>query len=226
MIVYYCGSAAPERAEEAVRAAFPPLLAPRSAPEARCRVVAAPAGPVRERTDRLDVSQGKLALGFRTGGVDVHHPLYPALLVCNALYGGTASSRLFMNVREKLSLCYFASSMVDKLKGLMVVSSGVEFENFQVAREEILAQLRQLQAGEFTREELEAGRRALVSSMRTLLDSQGRMEDYWLTGAVAGVEEDPEGLITRLEAVEAEQVTDATRHLELDTVYYLTGKEG
>lgn len=225
VVFYYGGSASTERVEQAVRAAFGPLLTPRAGGKTECLVVPRPQGEVRTHTDRLDVGQGQLVLGFRTGGIDVRSGEFPALSICNAIYGGTANSKLFLNVREKLSLCYFVDSLIDKLKGLMVVSSGVEFGNFRVAEEEILSQLRQVREGSFTDEELEAARRVLVSSGRAMLDSQGRMEDYWFTQAVAGLYESPEELIARLENVDREQVVAAAEKLELDTVYHLARKE-
>ncbi|MFQ9472743.1 MAG: insulinase family protein [Oscillospiraceae bacterium] len=85
--------------------------------------------------------RGKLALGFRTGGLTCWEEEYPALVMCNAIFGGTPLSKLFLNVREKLSLCYYASSMLEKMKGLVLVSSGIEFDKYQQARDEILAQL-------------------------------------------------------------------------------------
>lgn len=221
---YYAGSAEQEQVEKTLREAFEPLMSARQT-EVSCEVVAQPKGEVRSYTDHLDVAQGKLALGLRTGGITVDSPEYPALLVMNAMYGGTASSKLFMNVRERLSLCYFASSMVDKLKGLMVVSSGVEFSNFEIARKEILAQLEAMQRGEFTEEELHVGRTAVVSSLRTMLDSHGRTEDFWFTQSIAGRQETPEELMKKVEAVTGQQVQDVAGKLQLDTVYYLAGKE-
>lgn len=226
VVFYYGGSASAERVERAVRAAFGPLLSPRARGKTECLVVPRPRGEVRAHTDRLDVGQGQLVLGFRTGGIDMQSGEFPALSICNAIYGGTANSKLFLNVREKLSLCYFVDSLLDKLKGLMVVSSGVEFGNFRVAEEEILSQLRQVREGRFSDEELEAAKRVMVSSGRALLDSQGRMEDYWFTQAVAGLYESPEELIARLENVDREQVVAAAGKLALDTVYHLAGKEG
>ena len=121
---YYGGSAPLERVEDVVRRCFAPLLTGRTAP-VDCQVVPEPQGPVRTVVDAMDVTQGKLAMGFRTGGITMGSGEFPALLVCNTLYGGSANSKLFVNVREKMSLCYYASSMLDKIKGLMLVSSGV-----------------------------------------------------------------------------------------------------
>jgi predicted Zn-dependent peptidase len=225
VVFYYGGSASLERVEAAVRESFAPLLTDRRM-ELPCVVKGGPEGAVREITDRMDVTQGKLALGFRTGGIVSGHPDYPALLVCNAMYGGTTNSKLFLNVREKLSLCYFASSMMDKLKGLMVVSSGVEFSKFQVAKDEILAQLEAVRRGDFSGEELAAAKQALTGSLRACLDSQGRLEDYWTGQALSGGKmEGPEKLIRPIEGVTAEDVRRAARAIELDTVYYLTGRE-
>lgn len=223
---YYGGSARPERVEDTVRRAFAPLISGRRAP-VECAVPADPQGPVRTVTDELDVTQGKLAMGFRTGGVTMDSPDYPALLVCNALYGGSANSRLFLHVREKLSLCYYASSLIDKLKGLLVVSSGVEFGDFDRAQEAILAQLDELRAGRFTDDERNAAIRTVVNSLRGRLDSQGQMEDDCVTRLVYGVQPDDGGaLIQSVERVTAEDIARAAQRIQLDTVYRLTGKEG
>ena len=220
---YYGGSAHPDRVEETVRRAFAPLMAGRTAP-VECRVVAQPGHPVRTVTEEMDVTQGKLAMGFRTGGVTMDSPDYPALLVCNALYGGSANSRLFLNVREKLSLCYYASSMLDKIKGLMVVSSGVEFADFDRAQEAILAQLEEIREGRFTEAELNAAVRTVVNSLRGRLDSQGQLEDDQLTRLLFHSDREGEDLIRAVEQVTAEQAAQAARRIRLDTVYRLTGK--
>lgn len=223
---YYGGSAQPERVEETVRRAFAPLIRGRNAPVA-CAVPREPSGPVRTVTDEMDVTQGKLAMGFRTGGVTMDSPDYPALLVCNALYGGSANSRLFLNVREKLSLCYYASSLIDKLKGLLVVSSGVEFGDFDRAQEAILVQLDELRAGRFTDEERNAAIRTVVNGLRGRLDSQGQMEDDCVTKLICGVRpDDGAELIRSVERVTAEDIAQAAQRIRLDTVYRLTGKEG
>ena len=222
---YYGGSAHPDRVEETVRRAFAPLMAGRTA-AVECQVPEQPKGAVRTVTEKMDVTQGKLALGFRTGGVTMDSPNYPALLVCNALYGGSVNSRLFLNVREKMSLCYYASSMIDKLKGLMVVSSGVEFADFDRAQVAILAQLDEIREGRFTKDELAAATRSVVNSLRSRLDSQGQMEDDCVTRLICGAKPDEgQTLIRAVEQVTAEQVAQMAGRIKLDTIYRLTGKE-
>lgn len=226
--LYYCGSADGDRVECAFRRALESMErgGAEEITDLSCDVRARRIGrEPREFEETLDVTQGKLTLGFRTGGISVWEDDYPALMLLNAVYGGTTTSKLFLNVREKRSLCYYASSQLEKFKGLLLVSSGVEFDKRQEALDEILAQLECCRQGEIDARELEGARRSVVSSLNTLLDSQSRLEDYWLGQAVAGLEEGPEDLCARLEQVTAEQVAAAAGRLELDGIYFLKGKE-
>ncbi len=222
--VYYCGSAEMEQVEDVLKRALTSL--PR---EGRYEVpeteIVPSAQMPRQVEESLDVAQGKLTMGFRTGGITAACPEYPALLLCNALFGGTTTSKLFLNVREKLSLCYYASSMVHKYKGLMVVSSGVEFANRKRAEDEIMAQLDACRKGEFEPWEVNGARRYTVSALLTVLDSQGRQEDWWLGQAAAGLSQGPEELARALEEVSVEQAVAAAQKLSLDTVYFLKGME-
>ena len=223
--VYYCGSAQPDRVAEALRAALEglPVNEDRIDPACDVRVSAGPEPIVVE--EAMDVSQGKLALGFRTGGLTCWEEDFPALYLATAVFGGTTLSKLFMNVREKLSLCYYASATLERMKGLVLVSSGIEFGKYQTAKDEILAQLEAVRRGEIEDWELEGSRRTLIGMCHATLDDQGRQEEFWLGQAAAGLEYGPEELAASLERVTREEVAQAARCLELDTVYFLKGKE-
>ena len=224
--VYFCGSADPDRVAGALRSALSalPVNEDRVDPACDVRVTAGPEPIVVE--EAMDVSQGKLALGFRTGGLTCWEEDYPALTMCNAIFGGTTLSKLFMNVREKLSLCYYASSMMEKMKGLVLVSSGIEFDKYQTAKDEILAQLKAIQDGQIETWELEGVRRTLIGGYLSTLDDQGRQEEFWLGQAAAGLDTTIEELAAQFETVTREQVAAAARQLVLDTIYFLKGKEG
>ena len=223
--VYYSGSADPDRVREIMERVFStlPVSQEREEPECEVRIHAEQEPNVIEEV--MDVNQGKLAMGWRTGGITVWEEECPALVLCSAVFGGTSMSKLFMNVRERLSLCYYASSALEKQKGLMIVSSGIEFQNYETAKREILAQLEDVKAGKITDDELEGARRILINQYRSIEDEQGRMEEYWLGQAAAGTEDDPGTLAARLETVTGEQIAQVARKLELDTVYFLKGKE-
>ena len=223
--LYYCGSAQPERVEAALKAALAdlPVNENRIVPE--CEVCLHAEAEPKIVEEAMDVSQGKLAMGFRTGGQTCWEEDFPALVMCNAVFGGTTLSKLFMNVREKLSLCYYASSTLEKMKGLVMVSSGIEFDKYQQARDEILAQLEKVRSGDIEDWELEGARRTLIGGYQATLDEQGRQEEFWLGQAVAGLDTTIEELADRFETVTREQVAQAAQKLELDTIYFLKGKE-
>lgn len=223
--VYYCGSARPDRVEAALRSALSrlPVSQARLMPDCDVRLTAGKEPQVVE--EAMDVTQGKLAMGFRTGGLTCWEEEYPALVMCNAIFGGTTLSKLFLNVREKLSLCYYASSMLEKMKGLVLVSSGIEFDKYDQAREEILTQLENICQGKVEDWELEGARRTLVSGHLATLDDQMRQEEFWLGQAAAGLDTTIEELAAQFETVTREQVAQAAQKLELDTIYFLKGKE-
>ena len=224
--LYYCGSADPARVEAAFRAAFAGLPNGERRPVPQTQVVNSPAGPVRRFQDAMDVGQGKLILGFRTGGSFRSQKSIARGLLFNAIYGGTTTSKLFLHVREKLSLCYFANSSLAQNKGILQVYSGVEFANFQKAEEEILAQLAACQKGEISQEEWEAARRSVMGSLRTTLDAQGRLEEYWLNRFVSGTDFPPEALAEEVDRVTLDQVVETAQKIQLDSIYTLRGKEG
>ena len=134
--------------------------------------------------------------------------------------------KLFLNVREKLSLCYYASSAYYRRKGLLTVSSGIEFANYQRAVDEIFAQLEALRRGEWEEWELAGARSALLNSLRMMEDSAGAMEDFHMQQAVAGEEESLQALASAIEEVTPERVMAAAGQVRADTIYFLKGKEG
>ena len=217
--LFYCGSAPITRVEDALLEAFAAL--PRGAardPQPPCRVDA-PAQP-RVIREAMDVTQGKLSMGFRCGTDDV-----PAMLLANLLFGGTSNSKLFMNVREKLSLCYYASSSYARSKGIMTVSSGVEQKDYDRAVEEITRQLTAVQNGDWEDWEQQGALQAMLSSLTSLPDSQSALENYYLGQIATDCDETPEQLARALREVTKERIMAAAQSARLDTVYFLHGKE-
>ena len=223
--LYYCGSADIDRVEAAFRSALAGLPEGDRRAIPATRLVEAPAGEVRRASESMDVTQGKLVLGFRAGRRYRTLEEVARATLFNAVFGGSTNSKLFLNVREKLSLCYFASASLAMTKGVMLVYSGVEFANFQRAEEEILAQLRACREGNITPEELEAARLSAVSSFRAALDAQGRLEEYWLNRFFSGTDFPPEELAEAISRVTLEEVVEVAKAIRLDTIFTLTGKE-
>lgn len=223
--LYYCGSAPAKRVEMAWREALMGMPRGTERYELITDTRRLGRGEVREFRETMDVQQGKLELGFQLG-FGISDPLYPAMLVANAMFGGTSHSRLFLHVREKRSLCYYASSSLAAVKGLMLVACGVEPDKFDQAKEEILTQLEEIRNGGFTADEFEMAKRSVVNSLRSALDDQGRMCARWLTDCAAGEPFDIPQLIRQVEDVTAGQAAAAAMELQLDSVYYLSGTNG
>ncbi len=173
--------------------------------------------------ERLDVTQGRLVLGFRLGEC-MEEPDIAALNVFNCVYGSGSTSKLFMNVREKLSLCYYASSFCYIHKGIMLVQSGIDFDRFDEAKAEILSQLEAMKRGEISDDELLSARRAVASDLRSLMDSQGELEGFWLAQALDGLDYGPMELAELVESVSKQDVIDIANSVELDLVYFLRGR--
>ena len=219
MELFYCGSARQERVQGALCRAFAALPRGVVAEGEPIRRVAAPQEP-RYLTEEMDVTQGKLSMGWRCGTDDI-----PAMIMANLIFGGTSNAKLFLNVREKLSLCYYASSSYARSKGIMTVSSGIETGNFQQAHDEILHQLELVKQGQWEEWELQGALATMCSSLTSLSDSQGALENYYLGQTATGAEDTPEDLMAALCQVTPERIQKAAQSCRLDTVFFLKGKE-
>ena len=217
--LFYCGSAELRRVEQALLEAFSAL--PRQELTARADTMPhVAAQETRYVTEQMDVTQGKLSMGFSVAAKDD-----PAMLLFNMIYGGSATSKLFLNVREKESLCYYASSMFHRQKKLLTVASGIEAANYQRAYDGILGQLEAARRGEIEDWEIEGARSAVRHAFRAIGDSMWQQEDFYLGQAATGSTETVESLSAAVEAVTRERMIAAAEGIALDTVYFLHGME-
>lgn len=178
-------------------------------------------GDVREYEENYPVEQAKLSMGFCfDSSVD---PVAQRLFLI--LYGGSPSSLLFMNVREKLSLCYYCTAMAEPHKNMMIVYSGVMPEKIKAAKAEILAQLESIQQGRFTREDLAAAKKAYINNLRSMADSMGQMEDYAISQMLLGRDMDIESVLSRIEQLSENDVQAVAKTVKLVSVYVLKGGE-
>ena len=181
--IFYMGARSAGQVREDFRAALRVLPRGRAVCVSTQVVPAAP--QVREQTQ--EVMQGKLALGFRTG-CTAADPEYPALLVMCTVFGGGPTSKLFTKVREEMSLCYYAGASLEKYKGVMLVSSGIETKNFETAKNEILNQLELCRQGAISEYEFDSAKRYILSELKSAADSPGRLDDFYIGNAAAGLD--------------------------------------
>lgn len=172
--------------------------------------------------EKLNVAQGKLCVGFLTD-TSYYDDDYFSLVVANAIYGGGAQSKLFNNVREKLSLAYYAGSVLGVDKGYLMVNAGIEFENFDKAYNEILVQLDEMKKGNITDEEFEASKGFIINSYTGTNDDQSSLISFYLSQRIRGVERDIDYCIEQIQKVTKDDVIKVIEKVHIDTVYFLEG---
>ena len=221
--IFYCGRAEEKRVESLLRDALSTL--PRGEIDydigTDVRLNALAQTP-REYTEQMNVTQAKLVIGWRLGEA-MDDPNPAALRLFASLFGGSTASKLFVNVREKLSLCYFASAVADVHKGVLLAYAGTEADNVGRAKEEIFAQLAAIANGEITDEELSAARADVKSALKSALDVQGALEGFYLSAALDGADYSPEELSALVDDVTREELIAIARGCECDMIYTLTG---
>lgn len=175
-----------------------------------------------DRTETMEIAQGKLAMGFVTP-ITLRDPRLAAMQVCNTILGAGMTSKLFMNIREKQSLCYDIGSGYHSSKGILFVSAGIDCHKKDHVKQEILNQLESMRQGDITQEELTAAKQGLISGLRGSHDSPGAIEGYYATGAVSGLSWTPEKYMEEISKVTARDVQEAAQTLALHSVYFLKG---
>ncbi len=150
--IMYIGDSAPDKATEVFRSAFAHI--DRAPVSTQTEVIRA-AGEPKHITEELNVAQAKLVMGLRAGTALPDKEIYATMLMC-AILGGTANSKLFCNVREKQSLCYYCGARYDKMKGIVFIDSGVEGENVEKLEAGVLREIEDMKNGVITDFEIEA----------------------------------------------------------------------
>lgn len=175
--------------------------------------------------ERLDVAQGKLNLGLRTG-ISYGDSRYPSLLVYNGVLGAFPHSKLFVNVREKASLAYYASSRLDGHKGLLTIQSGIEIDNYEKALGIIREQLEAMKQGQFAAEDIDRTKAMLSNQLREIQDSAYERISFDFNNVLSGAERTGESLLADVQAVTPDAIAEAARGVGLDTVYFLRDRKG
>ncbi len=219
--VFYVGSISPEALAAELSSRFAPWEAKVSAP------VIPYAEPVCEYaavTEKMPVSQGKLAIGFKSGvSISNKDDRQYTATVLNELFGGSAASKLFLNVREKLSLCYYCSSSYDRYTGTLTVSSGIENKNRQIAERAILAELDDIRMGKISEAELSAAKKSLLNGYRQISDSTYDLQSYFANRQFFGFDESIEDAKAKILSVSIDDISALASELVCDSVFFVEG---
>ena len=174
--------------------------------------------------DENDVSQARLVLGYRCDTV-LSDKDYYAMALFNEIFGGGSVSKLFMNVREKKSLCYYCYSSLHSATGTIKVGCGIDPSKKDDALSEIAVQLNAMKSGDITDSEFETAKRTVIAGLRQINDSPSAIEAYSFRRILAGADEAPEDSRDKILAITKEEVIQAAQKVVLDTVYFMNGYE-
>ncbi|MED4728094.1 pitrilysin family protein [Aneurinibacillus migulanus] len=175
-------------------------------------------------TEEMSVAQGKLNIGMRTQ-IGYADDDYVHLMMYNGVLGGFPHSKLFMNVREKASLAYYAVSQLETQKGLCMIMSGIETANYEQALTIIKEQLDMMRRGEITDVELNQTKAMLTNQLRETRDSAAAIASMDYNGRLSGRRRSLEEILDGISRTTKEDVARVAQKVEIDTIYFLRGKE-
>ena len=182
------------------------------------------AGAGGDRVETMAVTQGKLALGYYTP-ITSRDPDFAAMQVLNVLFGSGMTSKLFVNIREKQSLCYDIGSAYYGSKGIMTVSAGIDWAKEDLVRREIQVQLDACKNGQITAEELRSAKESLCSALEGTHDSPGAIEGYYESGALSGHDATPETYIDQVQAVTVADCARVAATIIPHSSFFLKGED-
>ncbi len=180
---------------------------------------------VKNVCEQMPTSQSKLCIGFNCGANPVSEDYYNAMMF-SCMFGGSPFSKLFNNVREKLSLAYYVYSAADRQKGYMKISAGIEADKFDAAYDEIMLQLEKMKSGDFTEDEIISAKKYLATSLGSAKDSLAALENFYMGQIMLGNDETVDGLIEKIQGAGREGIIKAANTVQEDTIYFLKGVAG
>lgn len=170
----------------------------------------------------FDVTQAKLQMGFLSPAT-IKTTDFAVMQVLCSVFGSSSISKLFMNVREKMSLCYDIGSSYQGTKGILTVGAGMDQDQVETVEQEVMNQLEECRRGNISALELEAARQSLLSSLRSVHDSPGAIENYYATAALSGLGMSIQEYMDQVSQVDVSQLAQAAQSLQLHSVYTLKG---
>lgn len=175
-------------------------------------------------TEEMDINQGKITMGFRTN-IDYKDELYEPFLIANNILGGGPNSKLFLNVREKESLAYYINSRTYKYKGIMLISGGIDFDKFDKSIDIIKEQVEALKKGNFSDDDIDQAKKALITSIQSMTDSNYSISDFYVSRSLSKDKKDISEIINNIKNTNRGKIIEAVSKLSLDTIYFLKNKE-
>lgn len=219
--ITFVGESNPDNAAEIIKNSFKEI---KRTPVDLSTDVVYSAFEEKDVVEEMDVAQSKLEIGFRTACAEPE-PETVATRLMSVILGGTASSKLFNNVREKKSLCYYCLARYQRLKGIMFIESGVETANIESAKKAILAEVEDMKNGKISDFEINSAKLAIINSTLGVSDTITGLSGWYSSQVMDASVDTPEEACKKVEAVTKEEIVKAANKLVLDTIFVLKAGE-
>ncbi|MEE5988421.1 insulinase family protein [Ligilactobacillus equi] len=176
------------------------------------------------KVEKQVLNQSKLDFVF---ALNYQHPAenYAAILF-NTLFGASPLSKLFVNIREKQSMAYYASSSLNAFTNSLLIQTGIEGRNAKKVEMLVLEQLTSIIAGDFSAQELQMAKEEIITAWESQLDSQGNDLNQKNLNHFLNHQSDYATKVAKLQAVTKAQVQAVAQKARLQAVYLLDGQEG
>ncbi len=169
--------------------------------------------------EKMEVSQGKLVLGLEVGKNDKESK-YSALIY-NAILGGTPTSKMFQNVREKAHLAYVASSNYVRHKNNIFIRCGIEIEDYKKALNLIKIQIEDMRKGDFTEEDIKNSKSSIIAMIKSIPEEQDSEMMYHFGQEISEHKMEYDEYMENVQKVEKQEVIDIANSIKINTIYFL-----
>ena len=172
-------------------------------------------------TEINESTQSKLALGCRTNKLTEYERKYP-LTLYNIILGGSADSKLFINVREKNSLCYTISSVVNKLDNTLLIRAGINKEDLKKTLKLIEKELDNMKKGKFTETDIAKAKGMYITALDEIKESESDIIASFYMEELLGLD-NIDTRIEKMKEVTKQDIMKVAKKVKLDTVFMLEG---
>lgn len=216
--VFYIGSLTQEEIGYRVMRRLSSLFPSKQSIVPSCSVY--PERGCERKEEAMPISQGRLCLGFCSDVLPNSEDYY-AMVIFNELFGGSPASKLFMNVREKMSLCYSCASYYNPTTGSVRVNAGISSQNREIAEKAILHEFKNIQNGKISERELICAKNAVANSYREIYDCPADIASFYMNRKIFGVDTTIEECREKFAKISADDVVRVANKIKLDSVYFL-----
>lgn len=182
---------------------------------------------VSRRSDHMPVTQSKLVMGFTADGCVINDSRdYYAMCLMSDIFGGSPTSKLFINVREKMGLCYYCNAYYENFKGIIYVTCGIDADRRDDAEKAILEQLEEIKSGNISEHEFKSAIASIENSYAQITDSPYSMYSFGFDRSICNMSTSTEKFVKNIREVTIEEVMRAAERIKLKAIYFLEGEDG